>query len=342
MKRQKWLLAFVGLLISLVFLLIAFRNLHPEQVLLSLGQANGLLLIIAALWYFVAVAAISLRWRFLLKAIKPLPLGDLIALVCIGYAGNNIYPFRSGELLRILLLQRQFGVALARGTITVVVERVFDGLVLISFVLLPLLSLDLSSPEVRTAAAIAAPPFLLALALFFVVAARPNLLRALLRWLSRWLPGSLQGPLTTLTEDVITGLSGLRTPLDLAGTVIFSFVAWALKASVCLVVAWAFDLDAGYLVMLVVVGVVNLAGLIPASPGQFGVFEALTSLVLVAAGVPEVQALAFALTVHMVIWLPVTLLGLFFLLQRGLGFSAITQAARPEKKTLSYRVFHRQ
>jgi uncharacterized protein (TIRG00374 family) len=232
MKRHKWLLAFAGLLISFVFLLIAFRNLQPEQVWSNLRTANGLLLLFAAAWYFAAVTVITLRWGYLLKAIQALPLAGLIPLVCIGYAGNNIYPFRSGELLRIVLLQRKYGVSLTRGMTTVVVERVFDGLVMLSFILLPLLTLEISSPEVRTVASFAAPLFLTALLVFFVLAARPDVLRALFGQISRLLPGRLHEPLRALVEDVITGLSGLRTPLDLAAAVICSYLTWALEASV--------------------------------------------------------------------------------------------------------------
>lgn len=45
-------------------------------------------------------------------------------------------------------------------------------------------------------------------------------------------------------------------------------------------VAVAMGIETGYVSMLLVVGVVNLAGLIPASPGQLGVFEFFTTLVL--------------------------------------------------------------
>ncbi len=77
---------------------------------------------------------------------------------------------------------------------------------------------------------------------------------------------------------------------------------------------------------------VNLAGLVPASPGQFGVFETFASAVLVATGVSPVVAVAYALTVHMVIWLPVTLAGMVFLLQQGLGLSAFTRVQQLEEK----------
>lgn len=332
MKRSKWLLAGFGIFISVALLWVAFRNLQPDQVWAGIKDANSILLVAGAIWYFAAVSIISLRWQFLLNTIQRISLRQLIPLVCIGYAGNNIYPFRSGELLRILLLQRNHHVPFARGTTTVLVERVFDGLVMLTFIIVPLLLLNISSPQVHMVVTIAAPIFLGALAVFFALATRPDLLRALLDRLGRLLPERLHDPIANLVEDVISGLEGLRTPADLLGTVISSYLSWAVEASVYWIVAHAFNLDTSYLTMLLVVGAVNLAGLIPASPGQFGVFETFASLVLVATGVPEVTALAFALTVHMVIWLPVTLVGLAFLFQRGLNLSTLARARQLEKK----------
>jgi uncharacterized protein (TIRG00374 family) len=330
MKRNKWLIAGVGIVISLIFLWLAFRNLHPEQVWDNIRQANVPLLLAAALWFFVSLVLMSLRWKFLLNAARRISLRDLTALVSIGYAGNNIYPFRSGEVLRILLLQRNHGVPVVGGTTTVVVERVLDGLVMLTFVLIPLQISDISSEEVRLVAGIAAPVFLAALVVFFVLAARPNLLRQLYGIVSRILPQRVDALASRLMEEFIMGLDGLRSPVDLAGTIISSYASWLLHAGVYWLVALAFNLNTDWPTLLLVVGVVNLAGLIPASPGQFGVFESLTSAVLVASGISEAQAVAYALSVHMVIWLPVTLLGLFFLLQQGLNFSAITRAQQLE------------
>jgi uncharacterized protein (TIRG00374 family) len=331
MRRNRWLVAGAGVVISLIFLWLAFRNLHPEQVWENIRQADALLLLAAALWFFVSLVLIALRWKFLLNAAQRISVRKLSELVSIGYAGNNIYPFRSGEVLRILLLQRNHGVPVVRGTTTVVVERVLDGLVMLTFVLIPLQISDISSPEVQTVASIAAPVFLVALVVFFVLAARPNLLRQLYSIVSRVLPKKLDALASRLMEEFIMGLEGLRSPVDLAGTIISSYASWLLHAGVYWLVALAFNLNMSWPTLLLVVGVVNLAGLIPASPGQFGVFESLTAAVLVASGVAEAQAVAYALSAHMVIWLPVTLLGLFFLLQQGLNFSSITRAGQMEQ-----------
>jgi hypothetical protein len=332
MKVSKWLIVGMGMVISGIFLWFAFRGLEPEAVWSYIQQVHAGWLLVGAVVYFGAVTLISLRWQFLLRAIKLVDLRKLIPLVSIGYMGNNVYPFRSGEILRIILLQHHHHIPMAKATTTVVVERAFDGIVMLSFIAVSLLFVENVSTEVRRVVMFAAPIFLTAVAVFFLLAARPNLLRQLTHFMGRFLPGKLHSIASRIGEDVIGGLEGLRSPKDLAGAVVSSFASWMVEALVYWTVSAAFNLQLGYAVMLLIVGVVNLAGLIPASPGQIGVFEFFVSVVLIAVGVAQSQAHAYALVVHVVIWLPITLTGFVFLVRQGLGWGDIARARELEKQ----------
>ncbi len=324
------MIAGLGFVISLIFLVTAFRNLKPADVVDSIEQASPAWLVAGAIVYFVAVSVISLRWQYLLRAIKMVSLKDLIPLVAIGYMGNNIYPFRSGEVLRIVLLQRNHSIPFAKGTTTVLIERVFDGLVMLTFVVISLVFVDVSSPEIHAVAIIAAPIFLTALFVFFVLAAKPDILRRIILLIARYLPQKLGHVLLQTGEEIIAGLEGLRSLSSVIGTIVSSYSTWAIEAGVYWLVSFAFNLNVGYDVMLLIVGVVNLAGLIPASPGQLGVFEFLVSTVLIGVGIADTLAIAYALVVHVVIWLPVTIAGLLFLFREGLNWQAIAQAQKLE------------
>jgi glycosyltransferase 2 family protein len=331
MTRRQRVFVLLGLLISVLFLWRAFSGLQVTQVLEEVQRANPLLLLLGGGVYFAAMLFITWRWSFLLRSLVKVPISYLYQLVAIGYAGNNIYPFRSGEVLRIALLHRSHRVPVARLTTTVLVERVFDGIVMLTFVLVPLLFTENTSAEIRRVASVATPIFLFALAVFLILALRPGILRRLVNLIAGMFPDRIGERLQGIGEDVLVGLSGLRTPRDLAGAVVTSYISWMIEAVVYWIVALAIGLEVSYPIMLTVVGVVNLAGLIPASPGQIGVFEFFASRVLMGVGVPEMQAVAYALLVHLVIWLPPTLLGFSFLIRRGLGLSAVTHAREIEK-----------
>src|SRR5690606_15829474 len=136
-------------------------------------------------------------------------------LVMIGYMGNNVYPFRSGEALRIVLLRRSHDVPIIKSTTTVLVERVFDGVVMLTFIVVPLLFIDIVSNELRQLMTVGTPVFLIALMVFFSLAARPELLRGFVRWSSRLLPERIGQMIVGISEDIISGIEGLRSPADL-------------------------------------------------------------------------------------------------------------------------------
>lgn len=326
MTRRQQLLVLIGIAVSILFLWLAFRNLQPETVLQNLGSANLPLLLIAAVWFFASLIVIALRWGFLLKSIQPVPTKELTELVSIGYMGNNVYPFRAGEVLRIVLLWRSHQIPVIKTTTTVLIERVFDGVVMLTFILIGVSFTTIGGDTLRSLANVATPIFIIALAVFLGLALRPNILRKIVNIVTQFLPARLGDGLGKLGEQVIEGLEGLRTPADLLGTVVTSYASWMLHVMVYQLVASAFGMNSDYGLMMIVVGAVNLAGLIPASPGQLGVFEFFASQVLIGAGVESSLALTYALTVHVVIWLPVTLLGFYFLIQRGLSWRDIRKA----------------
>ncbi|MBZ0274796.1 MAG: flippase-like domain-containing protein, partial [Anaerolineae bacterium] len=116
MAKRQWLAAGLGILISAVFLWMAFRGLNPDAVWEQVQGAEAGWLALGAGIYFVAVTLISWRWQFLLRAVQLVSLTKLIPLVAIGYMGNNVYPFRTGEVLRIALLRRNQHVPVTQAT----------------------------------------------------------------------------------------------------------------------------------------------------------------------------------------------------------------------------------
>ena len=330
-KGSKRLATTSGIIISVAFLYLAFRDLKAEQFLDSVRTVNVQLLLLAVPTYFVALTVIALRWQYLLRAVRLVPLRALAQLVTICYMGNGVYPLRAGEALRIYLLRRNHDVPLASATTTVMVERAFDGLVMLSFVLLSLQFIDIQSAEVAAIVSIATPLFVGAVLVFFLLAAKPALIRRLIKAASRILPTRLATLVSQLGEDMISGLAGLRTPTLLLGAVVSSYVTWTIEAAVYWIVMFAFGLDLSFAVALLVIGTVNLAGIISASPGQVGVYEFVVSTILIAVGIPAAVAASYAVVVHLVIWVPTTLLGFLLLLRQGMRFADIKRARELEQ-----------
>lgn len=320
------LLVVAGVLISAFFLYFAFRGLQPEAFISSLQNVNILWLLVSVVFMMLSMIAIAWRWQFVLRGIQLIDVRALTEIVLIGYMGNNLYPLRAGEALRAYLLKRTYGVSFAGSTTTILVERVFDGVVMLGFIAIGLLASNIQANEINLITTVAIPVFGMAMLVLVLVAQFPQLARRIIHFFTGLLPAVIGQKLNEISENVLDGLTILSNLSRLLWTIFASVLTWGIQGVVYWQVMWAFGLTLEFPVALLVVGVVNLVGLIPASPGQVGVFEFFVSRVMIGAGIAEDVALAYAVVVHIIVWLPVTVSGFFFLVRQGLGWNAVAEA----------------
>jgi uncharacterized membrane protein YbhN (UPF0104 family) len=67
-------------------------------------------------------------------------------------------------------------------------------------------------------------------------------------------------------------------------------------------------------------GVVNLATTLPSTPGYVGTFDAPGIEVLQAFGVDKSVAAGYTLVLHAALWLPITLLGFWYMVRESLSW----------------------
>ena len=318
-----------GMLISAVFLALAFRGLQPEHFLSSLSQVNLPLLLVAALVYFMAVVAIAWRWQFLLRGLQLIALSSLAQIVCIGYMGNNLYPparrRRPGASPCCAASMPCPPCASPPWSSS---NASSDGCVMLAFILFSLLFIDLQSETVASIVALTTPLFAAALCIAFVLAAKPKLLRRP-RFCSRsppaTPPGTARKPLQRRCHRragepcAARFISSARSsPPSSPG---------ASKPGIYWLVMFAFGLELDYALALLLVGAVNLAGLIRPRPGRSASTSSSSSPFSQPwACLAAATATAYAVVTHLVIWLPPTLLGFLLLLRQGLGWSDIGKA----------------
>jgi uncharacterized membrane protein YbhN (UPF0104 family) len=80
----------------------------------------------------------------------------------------------------------------------------------------------------------------------------------------------------------------------------------------------AFHIDAPLTAGILLTAVLNLGMSVPSSPGYLGVFDFLMVLTLGLYGVHRTPALAAALAFHAIAFVPVTIIGLVYIVRSGL------------------------
>ena len=315
-------LAILGTLVFLV---------DREELLRALRDAKYGYLVLAVALYFAGQWFRGLRWQYLLRGIARVPVRRLYGVLMVGYLANNVLPLRLGELVRVVwLCRREPEVSVGGAVATLGVERVYDGMTLLTVgaCCVPLLALSGlldGLTEGRRAVALVVMVVLsggcvAALGLLVAVSVNARCANLLMRS-TAMVPRKFRGGALDVVDGFVVGLRTLRSPKKQGVLLISSVPVWLGEALVYLLVAYSFGLEGWFdsfwlLVAVVVVVTVasNLVTVVPSSIGGIGPFEAVAQHVLVMVGVDASVAVAYAITVHLVaLWLPVNLVGLVFL-----------------------------
>ena len=325
MKRwQFWL----GVVVSAFCVWLALRGLKLDEVLADLRAANYAWLLPGVAVYFVGVGVRTWRWRYLLKPLKDVPVRRLFPVVVIGYMGNNIYPARAGELLRAYVLKRNEGVSVSAALATVIVERIFDGLVMLLFVFVALPTAPFLTDTLRVTVIVGSLIFFGALIVFLFLAARPALAARLYNPLiDRLLPARFREKVRGFLDRFIMGLAALRDLRHIVMVFLTSILIWLLETVKYWFVMHAFNFEVSFFTLMLMNGVVNLATTLPAAPGYIGTFDAPGIEVLSAFSVNRAVATAYTLALHAALWLPITLLGVYYMTRESVRWSDFAKAA---------------
>ena len=324
---KKWHL-WVGVLISVLFIWLALRGLRLSEFVDALQGANYWWLVPGIAVYFVAVWIRAWRWHYLLGPIKKIPTRTMFPITTIGYMGNNIYPARAGEVLRAVILKRREGVSVSASLATIIVERIFDGVVMLAFVFINLPELakltDASgfAGNIQQVAVIGTAVFMGALLLFLVAAMFPQRAARAGLWLVHTLtPRRFHERIISVMTKFLDGLASLRSPFNVLMVFITSLIIWILETGKYWFVMQAFPFQVSFFALMLMNGIVNLATTIPSAPGYIGTFDAPGIAVLTAYGVDHSLAAGYTLVLHVALWLPVTLLGAYYLAREGVKWS---------------------
>jgi uncharacterized protein (TIRG00374 family) len=325
MKSWKF---WLGLVISVVFLYLALRGLNFEGMLTALKDAQYLWLVPGIAVFFVGLWVRSWRWHYLLRPLKKIPTRTMFPIVCIGYMGNNIYPARAGEVLRAVVLKRREGVPISASLATVIIERVFDGVVMLAFVFLNLPELArltqdsgmLGTINIRDLALIGSIAFIGALLVFLLAAMFPRITERIVNYvIDRVLPKRYQAKTRDLGMRFLSGLESLRSPQEALMIFLTTVLIWLLETGKYWFVMHAFTGMQGvtFFALMLMNGIVNLATTLPSAPGYIGTFDAPGIALLTAYGVTQAVAAGYTLVLHAALWVPVTVVGAYFFLREG-------------------------
>jgi hypothetical protein len=356
-KARFW----IGILISIIALAFAFRQVDFQEVWAALSGVNYWLLIASLVPLTVFLVLRAFRWRLLFYPQQELGLVNLFAVINIGYLLSNIFPARLGDVARAYLIGDTEKVSRASAFSTIVAERVLDALCAVGgfFLVLPFAPLPRWMVRSGLVIGIAA---LVAVALFVVLVRRrewtlrilDRILQALhwptsdtmrgfwvrlaerthLDFVAR-LPWADRPDLRHMAGSLIDGLGGITTLRLGPPLLLWSVAIWAVISAYYWLVLLAFQPAGRYVAGLAVASITALGMTIPASPGYIGVFEFLARETMVLFGTQPEVGLSYALVAHAIVYIVYSVLGLGSMIQQNITYSEIQERITTEGQASS-------
>ncbi len=313
----------IGILISIVCLWLAFQGIRLDQVANAVRGMDYAVLLPATVFFLVSYAGRVLRWRMLFAPDR-LRLHKVFNALNIGYFLSNIFPARIGDIVRAYWIGDVEGVSKARALSTIVVERMSDGFTVVLLLGGVALFVPNIPLEARQGAIGVAGAGVIGVAFLVLLTMHKERGITILRRIAAPFPFCNDARWWRALESLIDGFAVLRSPRAIAGVSFWSLVAWVIGGGVYYVTMRAVGIDlpphAAYLVMTVT----SLGVIVPSSPGYLGVFHYVAVLTLGGVyGVDKALALTYAIIVHAFVYVWLTILGLYSIWHEGLTYQRL-------------------
>ena len=336
----------LSLAVGALFVYLFAHNLNLGDVWNKVRTANraqlGLALALLVGTYFIRV----LRWQQLLKPMAQPPLKALFRATMIGFSALFLMGRAAEMIIRPAVLSIKERVHPSASYATVMIERVFDMVMVVIFFAVNLVFFEYSEREhdadaMRLFGWIKVTGWLLLIAaaagVYGLSVFRRRREAALSRLEKKFnrLPKKVARGLISLLEHISEGLAVLHDARSLTITVSYTVVLWLMVATAHLLVVRAFGIhydQVPFTGAVFVMGLSMLGSVVPTPGGATGPFHIATAASLAFLGVDQDSAKSVAIILHPLIFAPATLFGMFYIAREGLSLERLKHFGADQTK----------
>ncbi len=312
-RRQTLLRLLIGTAATGAFLWLFLRVVDLGEAWTEIWSLPGWSVAAALGFVLLNWALIALRWRYLFAAARyKTRARTLFPILCVGAGANNVVPARGGDLLRIESVRERFKIPPFVTAGTLFAERLLDGIVLSVWILMGALWVGESGALLFSGIGLSAG---CALGILLVVyaAKRPERVEEIVWRATKRLPSRWHSRIGRWTANFVEGLGAFRARKSLVRVLSTSVLIWLADFGMYVVVGAGYGLDLSAGAYFLLEGVGNLALGVPATAAGLGSFDYLTLVSSKELGVPTELGAPYVLTVHAMVVIPITILGIVFL-----------------------------
>lgn len=316
----------IGLGVSGVALYVVLRELDFVVLRDILTRATYLYLLPAASISILTLWLRAVRWQYLLQPIGKIGRPRLFSSIMIGYLGNNILPARAGDIIRAYVLGTRENLSSSAVFATIVVEKILDGYILLSFLTVGLALISFPGWAKRMVLPITLFFLLVSLILILLIQGAGALL-GMVKLALGVVPDPISKAVMVLLEKFVEGLQVIRKPTPVLVCLALTLMIWVLEAASVLCFLAALHIEVSWMAAALVEIAVAFGTMMPAAPGYVGTYQFLSMRVLALFGIEADYALGFSILMHATLYVLTTGLGLWCWWGESLSLGEISAAA---------------
>lgn len=324
--------SWVGIAVSIFFMVLLFRKIDFDQLILALATVDYRYILLAVLSTFTSYFLRAVRWHYLLIPEKRISLSSLYPATIIGYMANNLLPARLGEFVRAFVLAQREGLQTPTVFASLVIDRLFDGFTVLLILLITLFTLRLPQ-GLSDASALLQTGGLVTLVLyagvvFFLFLLKKQTMRTL-AWMAillKPLPQKISDRIIPLLGSFIGGIRMSSKGGHITAVLVSSLAVWIFCLIPIDLVLQGFGIHLPLAASMFILVLLVFAVMVPASPGFIGTYHYACFKGLSAFGIAESTAVSIALVLHGIGFFPVIIAGFYHLWQSKMSLSGLRSA----------------
>ena len=286
--KKTWIRFGILILLTAAFLFFFFKSVNWNEILRNAVDINLRYFILAILITPLHLVTRSIRWQYLIKHEKKnVSFYSRFAAIAVGFTINFIFPGRIGEIVRPLYLAQKEDLKKGFLVGTVVVERIFDimivcimlGLYLVSRPIFPSYyhadegAYSLLSMWGISGISIALFLLLLILALYFFKEKALSVFAYILKPVSK----KISGKILRILEDFIQGLKFFYSVGNLFVYILLTVVVWLGVLFYSWIFLLSYNVDVPLFSVIPFIFLTGIGASIP-TPGMVGGFHYFSKL----------------------------------------------------------------
>jgi uncharacterized protein (TIRG00374 family) len=325
LKRKRFWAAILALALTAYL----FRDFDFNRVWSIIKSINFWYLIPLCIFEFGIAFIRSQRWKYIIDPGKKISTLNIFSTFSIGMMMNLLMPALTGQVARIFLLAKKEDIRKTTAFSSVVLEVLFDAVVL--FGLLFFVSLFYVFPSAIRSWEIIGGIIVLALSVWLFWMSRHH--KEATRILARRKFKRAQNfseRLFEIRNSFISGLTMLRSSKHLLIVTGLTAFSWSLQAVMVYFVIAAFGLKISLWGAMVIMIINTVMVMIVVTPVNIGTFQLACVFALSLFDVDKQTALSFSLLLHTFNYLPPLLLGWYFSFREGMSIKKLFREQKDE------------